>query len=71
MTSFKFFFTPLRRAFERLQAMDSVAPDPFDHCDVQAMDLRQLADLPLPGLPLAPAAQAETALEQPPLARCA
>jgi hypothetical protein len=71
MTSFKFFFTPLRRVLNRLQAADSIAPDPFDHCDIQAMDLRQLADLPLPGLPLAPAAQTDNSIVQPPLARCA
>lgn len=68
MNSLKIFFNLRMRITDLLLAPDSPAPDAFDHPDICAMDLREIADLPLPGLPLATESEMQ---ETPPLARCA
>jgi hypothetical protein len=68
MNSLKIFFNLRTRIVDLLLATDRPTPDAFDHPDICAMDLRELADLPLPGLPLATESEMQETL---PLARCA
>ncbi|WJH39262.1 hypothetical protein N7E02_20700 [Aliirhizobium terrae] len=70
MNSLKIFFNLRTRITDLLLATGRPAPDAFDHPDICAMDLRELADLPLPGLPLAVEASADQQGPMP-LARCA
>lgn len=68
MTPLKIFFK-LRTWLETTEAeafAETQTCDPLRHPDVQTMDLRQLADLPFPGI-----YHAEPATERPQLAKCA
>jgi hypothetical protein len=72
MNSLKIFFSLWGRIVDLLSSPELPAPDPFDHPDISAMSLRDLADLPLPGLPLAQAVETKAEPhETVKLARCA
>lgn len=73
MNPLKIFLNSLARSIRSRLATEVAAENPLDHPDIQAMDLLQLADLPMPYLPMpAPmVADAEAQPESMPLARCA
>lgn len=70
MNSLKIFFNLRTRLADLLLTPEQPASDPFDHPDIGVMNLRELADLPLPGLPLAVEASVDQH-EAISLARCA
>lgn len=69
MNTLKIFLNSIIRLSS--QTTGPAEQDPFDHPDICAMDLRQLADLPMPYLPAAPVVETEAQPESLPLARCA
>lgn len=68
MNSLKIF---LNSIIQTMSGREIAGPrqDALDHPDISAMDLRQLADLPMPYLPAPMAVDAEA--ESIPLPRCA
>jgi hypothetical protein len=71
MISFLLFFSLLARIPPQPAQSEYLASDPLDHPDILAMDLRRLADLPLPERSHASVAEPRDALQGGALARCA
>jgi hypothetical protein len=71
MISFKLFFNLTSRMPAHPTRSEYLAPDPLDHPAIRAMDLRQLADLPLPERSPANVAEPQDARHDGTLARCA
>ncbi len=71
MNTLKIFLNSILRLNGRFQSTEPFEQNPFDHPDICAMDLRQLADLPMPYLPAVSVVEAKTQPEIVPLARCA
>ncbi len=69
MNPFKIFLNTMTRSLRPCSAASVIEQSPLDHQDISAMDLRQLADLPMPYLPMGVKAEAQP--EPIPLARCA
>lgn len=73
MNPLKIFLNTILQTMSARSTVEAFRPDALDHPDIRAMDLLQLADLPMPYLPMpAPmVADAEAQPESMPLARCA
>ncbi len=71
MNPFKIFLNAISRSLRPCSATSVIEQSPLDHPDISAMDLQQLADLPMPYLPMARSLKAEAQPELMPLARCA
>ncbi len=71
MNTLKIFLNSTLRSIWPRPAIRDEEPNLLDHPDIHAMDLRQLADLPMPYLPAGMAVDAEAQPEAIPLARCA
>lgn len=73
MNPLKIFLNTIQQTMSARSTPEAIRQDALDHPDIQAMDLLQLADLPMPYLPMpAPmVADAEAQPESMPLARCA
>ena len=71
MNPFKIFLNATTRSLRPCSATSLIEQSPLDHPDISAMDLRQIADLPMPYLPTATSLKAEAQPERMPLARCA
>ncbi|MBW9090553.1 hypothetical protein JNB91_22310 [Rhizobium wenxiniae] len=67
MNPFKIFLNATTRSLRLCSATSVIEQSPLDHLDIRAMDLQQLADLPMPYLPMDVKAEPEPI----PLARCA
>lgn len=65
MTPLKIFLNLRMRLKSAETSMKKPPGDPFDDPDIRSMDLRQLADLPFPGI------YGETCLKKMPLSKCA
>lgn len=71
MNSLKIFLNTVIQAMSACDTIEASRQEPLDHPAISAMDLRQLADLPMPYLPAMVAVDAEAEPESMPLARCA
>jgi hypothetical protein len=72
MNSLKIFLNTIRQSISACSTIEPYSRDALDHPDINAMDLRQLADLPMPYLPAMVAMdEAEAEPASLPLARCA
>lgn len=69
MNPFKIFLNAISRSLRPCSATSVIEQSPLDHPDISAMDLQQLADLPMPYLPMDVRTEAQP--EPIPLARCA
>lgn len=73
MNPLKIFLNTILQTMSARSTAEAFRQDALDHPDIQAMDLLQLADLPMPYLPMPTpmVADAEAQPESMPLARCA
>ncbi|MEQ1403317.1 hypothetical protein ABK249_00095 [Neorhizobium sp. Rsf11] len=65
MASLKIFLNPKTWLKSAGASMEKLSDDPFDDPDIRSMNLRQLADLPFPGI------YDKARREKMPLAKCA
>lgn len=71
MNPLKILLNSIKRSLSARSTVDTSQQDPLDHPDIRAMDLLQLADLPMPYRSTEMAADAGTQPDNLPLARCA
>lgn len=71
MNPLKIFLNSMKLSLSAHSTVEMPQQDILDHPDIRAMDLLQLADLPLPYLPTEMVADAGIRPETMPLARCA
>ena len=71
MNPLKIFLNSMIKPILRFQESEDAEQNHFDHPDIRAMDLRQLADLPMPYLPAATATEIAPQQGSIELPRCA
>lgn len=71
MNPLKIFLNSIKRSLSACSTVETSQQDLLDHPDISAMDLLQLADLPMPYLPTEMVADAKNQPETIQLARCA
>lgn len=71
MNPLKIFLNSMIKPILRFQESEDAEQNYFDHPDIRAMDLRQLADLPMPYLPAATSTEIAPQQGSIELSRCA